>query len=171
MLATARADRDSFVLGIDASATGMVEASRRAGRDLRRGGTPNARFVVVAAERVGADLPALADRVTIHFPWGSLLRGLVRAEPELLASLAAHARPGATIQILLSVAERDGRMALSPLDANAVCALAHPYAAHGLQLLEARLATEADISAARSSWARRLGAGARRTTWLLRFTR
>ena len=171
MLATARAERDSFVLGVDASAAGMVEASRRASRVVRRGGLSNARFVVAAAERIGADLPAFADRVTINFPWGSLLRGLISAEPELLASLSSHARPGATIHALVSVADRDRATDLPPLDAHAVSALARPYAARGLQLLDARLATEADIAAAHSSWARRLGAVGRRASWVLVFRR
>ena len=171
VLATARADRDSFVLGVDASAAGMVEASRRASRDAGRGGLPNARFVVAAAERIGTDLPAFADRVTINFPWGSLLRGLVVADARLLASLSAHARPGATVEMLLSVADRDHGTGLPPLDQHVLSGLARPYAAHGLRLLEARLATQADIASAHSSWARRLGAGARRATWLLRFRR
>jgi 16S rRNA (adenine(1408)-N(1))-methyltransferase len=47
VLAAARARPDTLVIGVDANAAGMAEASRRA---ARRGALPNALFAVVAAE-------------------------------------------------------------------------------------------------------------------------
>jgi 16S rRNA (adenine(1408)-N(1))-methyltransferase len=51
----------------------MVEASRRAAGPARKGGLDNALFVLAAAEAPPAELWALAARVTVLFPWGSLL--------------------------------------------------------------------------------------------------
>ena len=47
VLAAARARPEVLVVGVDANAAGMAEASRRA---ARRGAVPNALFVVAAAE-------------------------------------------------------------------------------------------------------------------------
>lgn len=47
VLRAAAARPDTLVIGVDANAAGMVEASRRA---ARRGALPNALFVVAAAE-------------------------------------------------------------------------------------------------------------------------
>jgi len=47
VLAAAAARPDTLVIGVDANAAGMAEASRRA---ARRGALPNALFVVAAAE-------------------------------------------------------------------------------------------------------------------------
>ena len=74
-MARARAEPAAFVIGIDANAAAMAEASRRAARPAARGGVSNALFVVAAAERPPMELLAIADELTINFPWGSLLRG------------------------------------------------------------------------------------------------
>jgi 16S rRNA (adenine(1408)-N(1))-methyltransferase len=47
VLAAAAARPETLVVGVDANAAGMVEASRRA---ARRGALPNALFAVAAAE-------------------------------------------------------------------------------------------------------------------------
>jgi hypothetical protein len=65
------------VIGIDANAASMADASRRAARPVKRGGLPNALFVVAAAENLPSELGGWAEAVTVHFPWGSLLRGLL----------------------------------------------------------------------------------------------
>jgi len=47
VLAAASSRPDTLVIGVDANAAGMAEASRRA---ARRGAVPNALFAVAAAE-------------------------------------------------------------------------------------------------------------------------
>lgn len=171
VLAHAAARPDRLVIGVDAAATAMAEASRRAGRPPRKGGLPNVLFVVAAAEALPAALSGNADAVTIHFPWGSLLRGLLRPDAAILGGLARVTRPGATLTLLLSVTARDRAMALPELDACTFPALAPTYAAHGLALTEARPATAGDLAAAHSTWGKRLGADGTRCVWVARFTR
>jgi 16S rRNA (adenine(1408)-N(1))-methyltransferase len=76
----ARREPGALVIGIDASATAMAESSLRAARASRKGGLPNALFVVAAAERPPDELRATAAEVTVLFPWGSLLRGALALE-------------------------------------------------------------------------------------------
>jgi hypothetical protein len=48
------------------------------------------------------ELAGLASAITINFPWGTLLAGLLAEGSPLLASLARLARPGATLEIRLN---------------------------------------------------------------------
>jgi 16S rRNA (adenine(1408)-N(1))-methyltransferase len=177
VLATAAANPDILVIGVDADAGSMVEASRRAARATRRGNTcasrglPNAMFVVAAAEALPAELDGRADALTVHFPWGSLLRGLLEADPAILAGMARVARPGATVTLLLSVTERDRAIGPVALDERRFAALAPRYAAHGLRLREAQRATVEQVTRSHSSWAKRLGAATSRPAWFVRFDR
>jgi 16S rRNA (adenine(1408)-N(1))-methyltransferase len=170
VLAAAAAQPDRLVVGVDANAAAMAVASRRAAASPRRGGLPNALFVVAAAEALPAELDGLADLVTVHFPWGSLLRGLLAADPAVMTGLTRVMRPGATLSLLLSTTDRDRGAGVPPLQEPAVRALAGSYADWGLEVTEARPATAADITAAHSTWGKRLGAGDRRPAWLLRAT-
>jgi len=167
VLAAAAADADRLVVGVDANAAAMAESSRRAARRLERGGLPNALFVVAAAEALPAELDGLADLVTVHFPWGSLLRGLVAADPAVMGGVARVLRPGATLSMLLSSTARDRGAGVGPLREATLAAMADAYPVYGLAVTRVRPATAADVAATRSTWGRRLGAGARRPAWLL----
>jgi 16S rRNA (adenine(1408)-N(1))-methyltransferase len=167
VLAAAAAEPDRLVIGVDASAAAMAEASRRAGRRPERGGLPNALFVVAAAEALPPELAGLAGLVTVHFPWGSLLRGLLAADPAILAGLVRVMRPGATLSVLLSVTGRDHGTGAGPVGERTLADLAAPYCRHGLTVTRVRPATAADVAAGRSTWGKRLGAGTRRPAWLL----
>lgn len=124
-------------------------------------------FVAAAAEALPPELDGLADLVTVHFPWGSLLRGLLGAEPSVLEGVARVMRPGARLDLLVSVTERDRGADAGPLDEDTLAALAPAYARHGLVLGRPRQATAGEVAATHSTWAKRLGAGAGRPAWLL----
>jgi 16S rRNA (adenine(1408)-N(1))-methyltransferase len=108
-------------------------------------------------------LHARADTLTINFPWGSLLRGVLGHDDAVLAGVARLLAPGAAGDALVSVVPRDGVPPIPAADA-----LADAYARHGLELVEARPATPGEVAASGSSWAKRLRAGAERPVTLLR---
>jgi 16S rRNA (adenine(1408)-N(1))-methyltransferase len=111
-------------------------------------------------------LHGLADSLTLHFPWASLLRGTLGHDHDALAGLAQLLAPEAVGTALVSVLPRDGVPAIPEAGA-----LAQAYARHGLALVEARPATPAEVAASGSSWAKRLRAGRERPVTLLRFSR
>jgi 16S rRNA (adenine(1408)-N(1))-methyltransferase len=168
VLAAAAAQPDRLVVGVDANAAGMMTASRRAAARPSRGGLPNAQFVVAAAEALPAELDGVADLVTVHFPWGSLLRGLLGADPATMTGLTRVLRPGGTLQLLVSSTVRDRGAGVAPIQPATLHALADSYGIWGLAVTEAQPATVADVAAAHSTWGKRLGAGTRRPAWLLR---
>ena len=168
MLAAAAAQADRLVVGVDANAAAMATASRRAAAKPSRGGLPNALFVVAAAEALPHELDGVADLVTVHFPWGSLLRGLLAVDPAIMAGLTRVLRPGGTLRLLVSATVRDRGVGVAPLQAATLEALAGSYAGWGLAPSEVRPATPAEVAGAHSTWGKRLGAGTRRPAWLLR---
>jgi 16S rRNA (adenine(1408)-N(1))-methyltransferase len=171
VLKTAASCPDLVVIGIDANAASMADASRRANRAPKRGGLPNTLFVVSAAESLPPELNEFAHAVTIHFPWGSLLRGLLLADPALLTSVARIMCVGASLTVLLSVTDRDRIDGIETIDDQTFAALAPAYAANGLILEECRPATADNIARSHSTWAKRLAAGQARPVWRLRFRR
>ena len=142
----------------------MAESSRRAARRSDRGGLPNTLFVVAAAELPPDELVGLADELTITFPWGSLLAGALAVDAAAAAGIAALVAAGGRVRILASVVAGDG-LAIRPLAADDVAAIAARWSCLGLGLTSFRPATTPEVDASASSWARRLAAGRRRPTW------
>jgi 16S rRNA (adenine(1408)-N(1))-methyltransferase len=168
VLWAAASDPRALVLGIDADAASMAEASRRATRPERKGGRPNALFLAAGVEALNPVLDGCADLVTVTFPWGSLLRGaLALDEAEAVtAAIARLPKPGGQVQMLLSVTPRDGIAGLPCLDDAAIASIATQYGERGICLVEARPATAADLAGTSSTWAKRLGAsGIDRDAW------
>jgi 16S rRNA (adenine(1408)-N(1))-methyltransferase len=164
VLAMAAREPETLVIGVDASAPAMADSSRRASRG--RTALPNALFAVAAAERPPAALHGLAESLTVNFPWGSLLRGLLGADDSVLAGVARLMAPGAAGTVLLSVVRRDG---VPPVPA--VGPLGVAYERHGLELVEMRPASAEEVAASGSSWAKRLRAGRDRPVTLMRLRR
>jgi 16S rRNA (adenine(1408)-N(1))-methyltransferase len=164
VVATAAARPDTLVVGVDAHGPAMAPAART----IRRRRLTNAVLVAARAEALPPELDGAASAIRVHFPWGSLLRGVVRAEPEVAAGLGRVARPGATVTALVSLTDRERGLGLPALDGALAGELEAAYGARGLSLVEWRPADESDLAEARSSWARRLGAGRGRDAWLLR---
>ncbi len=147
----------------------MAESSLRAARSERRGGLPNALFVVASAECPPAELTGLADELTITFPWGSLLRGALARDDAAAAGIAGLVRPGGRVVALVSITARD-RLGLAPIRDGDGATIATRWARHDLTLRTFAPADDATIAATGSTWARRLGAGAggrARSAWRL----
>jgi 16S rRNA (adenine(1408)-N(1))-methyltransferase len=167
VVATARRESTTLVLGLDANAAGMADASRRAARAAHRGGIENARFVLGAAESPPAELSGRADLVTVRFPWGSLLRGCVGRDGRVAAGIAALVADDGTLELLLAATERD-RLEGVPTDPGDLSlAAAAAFAGHAFVVTEARTATPEELLETGSTWARRL----RRPATLVRLAR
>ena len=160
--AAAREPASTLLLGLDASAAAMVESSRRAAGPARKGGRENVRFLLAAAESPPAALVGVAGLVTVRFPWGSLLRGCLGLDPVVAAGVAALVAPGGTLELLVAPAARDGLEGV-PTEVDGIVAAARgAFSQLGLELVEGRAATAAEVAASGSSWAKRLAAGSGR---------
>ncbi len=90
----AQSDPTRFVVGLDACRENLVDFSRRA--------RPNSLYLIANTEALPPELGGLAQVVTINFPWGSLLTGLLDPGSGLIDGLLQMARPGAKLEIRLN---------------------------------------------------------------------
>ena len=154
VMARAAAEPAALVIGVDATADAMAEASRRADRR----GSHNALFLTAGVEGLGGSpLAGRANLVTVQFPWGSLLRGALGLDRAALGGIASLLAPGGRLEVLASVVPSDGIDGLACLDATAEAEIRRAWAAAGLDLATMRPATADEIAASGSTWARRLG--------------
>ena len=161
-LHVARTRADTLALGVDASADAFAYAARRALRDP----LPNLLLLREPLERI--PLESFADEVTIHFPWGSLLRGALAEDESVFAAICRLPRHGGALTLLLSLTARDGRTPLTDVD---VGRLSRAYGSRGFALVDRRSIAPADVEAAHSSWGKRLSVGQTRPGELLRLVR
>ena len=161
------------MLGIDADARAPAEASRRVARRARSADERRAWFVAAGVEALPAGLTGLADLVTVHFPWGSLLRGVLGVDSGVAASIARLVAPGGRLEITLSLVARDRHdIAGDAFGAADIERMTTTFATLGLTRTEARLLSAVEVAAIPSTWARRLRAGdarAARPVWQVTF--
>jgi 16S rRNA (adenine(1408)-N(1))-methyltransferase len=95
VLHVARTSPTWFALGVDACRDNLRRTSRKA--------PPNALYLIANALALPKEeLGGMASKVTINFPWSSLLAALLDGEPTLLEGLLAISRPGATLEVRLN---------------------------------------------------------------------
>jgi 16S rRNA (adenine(1408)-N(1))-methyltransferase len=85
---------ESFFIGIDACRENLRLNSQQK--------LPNALFIIASAQALPKELNDLASRVSINFPWGSLLESLLRNDAALIDGLSAISRPQASLEIYLN---------------------------------------------------------------------
>jgi 16S rRNA (adenine(1408)-N(1))-methyltransferase len=164
VLHRAVADRGTFAIAIDANPDALTHGAWRA----KRARLANTAFLVEGVERVPPQLARLADEVTVHFPWGSLLRGLVDGSSSVVAPLAGLMRAGAELRVLVSLIDRDGSAGVTPSVIESRSAI---YAAHGLHVIGVEWASSAAVVESRSAWAKRLAVGRSRPAVIARYRR
>ncbi len=137
-----------YVIGLDACRENLVEVSRRA--------PGNSLFIIANALDLPGELNGLADSLSINFPWGSLLEGLLLADSPLWASLLRVTRPGT----LLNVRLNGGALAEAgwSLEAGAT-QVRRLLIEYGFALRPAEKLTAGDLKAFPTSWAKRLAFG------------
>jgi 16S rRNA (adenine(1408)-N(1))-methyltransferase len=159
---SARSDPSSLYIAVDPDTAALAEYAFRAGRKPARGGITNAIFVVAAVERLPRELEALAKRVRINFPWGSLLRALLAPEPPVLRAIAGLLEPDGVAGVVLSYdpGHDTGAFAGDPLpaldQARIETELIPAYKGAGLPISSWRRLTQDEALAVPSSWGRRL---------------
>ena len=164
VLKRARSEPDTFAIAIDASPDALASGAWRA----KRARVANAAFLVEGIERLPSELGSLADEVTVHFPWGSLLRGLFDGSGSVIGPIASLMKAGAELRVLMSAIDRDG---FAELDPSLVMSRCGAYAEHGVRLVDAGWASDAVVAETRSAWAKRLGVGRERRAVIARYRR
>jgi 16S rRNA (adenine(1408)-N(1))-methyltransferase len=144
----AQANPNTFVIGIDACRENLVEVSRRT--------SDNALFVIANAYTLPYELMGLAAKITINFPWGSLLEGLLANDLPLLESLLMVARPQAEVEVRLNAGAVAEAGWLLEEGANQIRGI---LAENGFKVKSPVALTAADLKVFPTTWAKRLAFG------------
>ena len=164
VLHRARTEPRTLAIAIDASPDALARGAWSAKRAL----VANAAFLVEGVERLPRELACLADEVAVHFPWGSLLRGLLDGASAVVESVAGLMKNGAELRLLVSSAVRDGFGEVIPSVITSRCA---NYVQYCLRLVDARWASSEVVRDSRSAWAKRLGVRRTRPAVIARYRR
>lgn len=145
---SAQALPQHFIIGLDACRENLRSVSRRA--------PSNAMFVIANALALPPELYGLGAQVTINFPWGSLLEGLLAADPALLAGLTQMLHPNGGLTVRLNA----GALATAgwSLEAGAEH-IRHVLARNGFTMKTATLLLRPELRTCPTTWAKRLAFG------------
>lgn len=172
---TARKHPNKFFIGVDANVKPLEKPSMKATRKPAKGGLPNAMFVQAAIEDLPEEFNGLANEIHIHFPWGTLLKGVALGEHQVLETLRRIASEDCLLEIVIGMdAERD-RSELARLDIPFLTpVLIHSFlipkfTSAGFELIEARELTADEWGMIETAWARRLRSGDGRSVNFLLF--
>lgn len=157
--------RDWLVVGIDALDEPMGEIAYRAARKPARGGRENLVLLRASIEALPSELYGIADEVHVLLPWGVLLEGIVRAREDVIGGIAALARPGATVRVVLNgeiwLDSTPARYEDLPVPTPAYVAdvIEPEFRRAGIDLEPASYLSAQEAKALPTTWARRLGHG------------
>ncbi len=158
----AREHPGRFVIGVDPVAENMRELSARAARKPARGGLPNVLYAVASVELLPGELRGVASEVFVTLPWGSLMRGIILAEPIVLDGIASLGRDRAELRIVLNARIFDEPVPADLRDLPEVTpdyareTLAPAYARHGIEISSSRWMDADEVAAISTTWAKRL---------------
>ena len=129
-----------------------------------------------AIEALPAELARVADEVYVQLPWGALLEGIVLARSERARRIARLCRPGARVTVTLngeiwldSTPARYAHLPVPTPEYVADVVRAGLRRSRHRRSEPARYATAAEAKALPTTWARRLGHGARRIPRFVQF--
>lgn len=145
-----------FVIGVDACRENLYATARKS--------PPNALFVIANAQFLPEELRRLAIHLSINFPWGSLLEGLLAGDSGLMDGLATIARPGAKIAIRLNA----GALSEAGWPAEqGVERVRETLNNNGFVVREPMVLDASELRAIPTTWAKRLAFGRDPRAWYL----
>ncbi len=145
---SAEQNKKTFFIGVDSCRENLHVYSRKK--------LPNALFVIANAQSLPRELSGLASPVSINFPWGSLLEGLLKSDACLLNGLARVTRPCATMSLHLNADALTSAGCELESGANQIeCVLEHV----GWRIKSRSCLNADDLCQISTSWAKRLAFG------------
>ena len=156
----AKANPVRFVIGIDANHASLQETSGKIYKKKEKGGLKNALFVLSSVQDLPQELNGVANQVFINFPWGSLLKSIVLAEPTAWNAIRRICAAGAIVDILLGYSEHDDQKTTRSLPALGrahITQVMQPALGKlGFTLLKLSKASPAALKNYPSSWSKKL---------------
>jgi len=170
----AQAHPEWFCIGIDPARENLEEYSGKIYRKPRKGGLPNALYVIASAEELPPELNGLAQAIYISFPWGSLLEAVLLGHQNVWAGITRIATPRASLDMLIntSIFRAPIPMRVQELPELTLDYIDHflatAYAKVGIRIVERRVLSEEEMKQVHTTWGKRLAHGKDPGTFYIR---
>jgi 16S rRNA (adenine(1408)-N(1))-methyltransferase len=158
----ARQNPNKFYIGIDPNPRPLEKVSEKIHRKPDKGGLPNVLFIQAAIEDLPSELDGVADEVHVHFPWGSLLRGIATGDEICLRNLRRVCASKAVLEIVIGIDPDRDSSEIERLELNVITLadiepeLISRYQTAGFEILECGVVAQSEWAKLRTSWAKRL---------------
>jgi 16S rRNA (adenine(1408)-N(1))-methyltransferase len=154
----------------DANPSSLEEIAWRAGRKPARGGVSNLLCIGEPLDVLANELGAVADRISVILPWGSLLQAVGLPELDSLRHIARLCLPRGTVEIVFSYDQQQDAREGAPLDTivldeKHITMLSERYALAGFEIVSTENIPQRQLTAYETTWAKRLAFGRRREVW------
>lgn len=163
----AKRDSGTLYIGVEPNHASLVDVSRR-----RRPGDlleSNVCFVLGSWQDLPGELSGVAARVTVLFPWGSLLQAAAIADDTFVDAIRGIAAPGAQLELVTAIdaATDAGELRRLGLDGVEPEGIAEAWRSRGLAVEQAQLAASHPYQ---TTWWRRIRHRPGRVATLTRVT-
>ena len=157
----------------DINPSALTDIAWRAGRKAARGGVSNLICIAEPLDTLATQLSAVADRISVILPWGSLLWAVAAAELVSLRHIFDLCLSGAKVEIVLSYdKDRDAQqrtpLPAGELDEGHIATLPCLYQQAGLRIVAVERLSQTELADYQTTWAKRLAFGRPRNVWRLR---
>ena len=165
---SARKNKDSFYIGLDAVADNMIDSAVKAGKKVTKGGLNNVMYVIDNALSIPEELNNFADSIYINLPWGSLRDAVVKGEEQLLKGIRKIAKAKATLDIyvtyssLYEAKEITSRQLPELSEEYINTELKYKYQSCGIKIKKVELCNNDSLKGLDTSWAKKLAFGRKR---------
>lgn len=164
----AKANPDTLFIGVDPAKDNMTEIAVKLCKKPAKGGLDNVLLVPATAEALPDMLSGAAQNVTVLFPWGTLLEGIVKPVGAILDAVTKAAEDGAGFEFITTYSDRceENTIESRGLPTLSTDYFNGPYRdellAHGLVVENVELLDNEYVKNFDSLWAKRLAFGRKR---------
>lgn len=172
----AKADPETFYIGVDPVKDNMEEIAVKMAKKPEKGGTKNALLCVATAENLPCELYSTADEVTVLFPWGVLLEGVIKPVEAFIEGIKKAAKCGAGFEFITTYGNAFEE---NMIETRSMPTLSKEYfdgeyrnalKSLGLEIESIELLDNDFVKGFDSKWARKLAFGRRRDFYRIKGT-
>lgn len=164
----AKTSPDTLFIGLDPVKDNMAEIASKLIRKPEKGGLSNVLLVLATAEAMPEELKSIADCVTVLFPWGSLLEGIIKPNVKMLEAICGIAKSGAQFEFITTYSDS---CEATTIDRRELPELSLEYfngeyrgtlSKSGFEIVQIELLGNDYVKGFDSKWAKRLAFGRKR---------
>lgn len=165
---SARKNKKSFYIGLDAVADNMLESAVKAGKKVTKGGLDNVLYVIDNALNIPEELENMANSIYINLPWGSLRDAVVKGEEQLLNGIRKIGKDKSALDIFVTYsslyeAKEIASRQLPELSEEYInTELKYKYKNCGISIKKVELCNNDLLKGLDTSWAKKLAFGRKR---------